>query len=50
MHVMDRHTKACAFARQATIEKFGADSVPCKPGTEAHKFWLSKYDEFIREN
>jgi hypothetical protein len=49
MHPVDKHTKACAFARQATVNKFGANSVPCTPGTEAHAFWLAKYDEFMKE-
>ena len=48
-HAADNHIVATQYARKRTIEKFGATSVPCEPGTEAHKFWLTQFDNCISE-
>lgn len=43
MHLVDAHTRACSLARLSTILSFGTHSVPCTPGTEAHRHWLDIY-------
>lgn len=47
MHSIDRHRKAIAHANDRTLEKFGVHG-PYQPGSEAHAFWLERYDIFIR--
>jgi hypothetical protein len=44
MHFIDQYQAAKATADKETRARFGADSVPCEPGSAAHTFWLSIID------
>lgn len=43
------HLRARDEATNATITKFGPDSVPVKPGSEPHGYWLNQYDKAMRK-
>lgn len=45
MHIIDKHRRAVEIANRLTREAFGDDQVPCSPGSPAHQFWLSKFDQ-----
>lgn len=48
MHPIDRHVAAIAFANKELVKMFG--SIDYEIDSEAHEFWLKKYDEFIAKD